>query len=611
MSEVSIPNPLSEDIKSFSRLGPTMCSLGHVLCTAILLPLALSIVAWQMAPAYDLATFNGSVRYALLRVLPLLFFSLALMIAFRRNGLAQNHFLWPRVFCEGARKGMFCIVWLVMPLRFSYEALNTFENGVWHDSLGRMFFLGELLSLSVALFFICRGINRWRDERLERQGLRRNARQRRQHRQNLFNGGPVDVSMMGLESTLVPLRQVGLLVLASLPMAPAALSVAGYHFTAVELTERGIWTALFAGLIAAVAGLVGRMLLVTQFRVKLRQLKRTESGHINEDETINIEAISSQVNRLIRVTAAVGVVIVGWHLWSEVSPTIRFLDSVVLWETKLPNGEISNTTLTKLFSALGILGITFALSRNLPGLLELTLIDRLPLDRGGRYAISFVVRYVVGLLGLLLAFHVAGFSWNSVKWMAAALSLGLGFGLQEVFANLVSGLIILIERPVRVGDFITVNGISGNVTHMQLRATRIRDLDMREHIVPNKKFITEDVMNWTLSDQISRLILNVGVAYESDTHLVQQTLLAVARQHPLVQSNPGPDVVFESFGDSTLDFQLRVIVKGRELFPKVRHELNMAIAAAFTKQNIEIAFPQREIRLRPEGLATAISKKAA
>ena len=146
---------------------------------------------------------------------------------------------------------------------------------------------------------------------------------------------------------------------------------------------------------------------------------------------------------------------------------------------------------------------------------------------------------------------------------------------------------------------------------MQLRATTIRDLDMRELIIPNKKFITDDVMNWTLTDQMARLIVKVGVAYESDTELVQDTLLAIARKHPLVLLKPKPEVVFEQFGDSTLDFDLRVIVATRDLFPKVRHELNMMINEAFREKNIEVAFPQREIRVKTEAEAIALTHKKA
>jgi potassium efflux system protein len=205
----------------------------------------------------------------------------------------------------------------------------------------------------------------------------------------------------------------------------------------------------------------------------------------------------------------------------------------------------------------------------------------------------------------MLMFRMLGFSWSTVQWLAAGLTVGLGFGLQEIFANLVSGLIILIERPVRVGDFVTVNGVSGHVTQMQLRATTIKDLDSRELIVPNKKFITEDVMNWTLSDRTTRVIIRVGIAYGSDTKKAQQVLQQVARANPLVKNIPMPEVVFAAFGESTLDFELRVMIATREVYFRVVHELNMAIDEGFRASGIEIAFPQRDIHVR--GLPEALS----
>lgn len=603
-------NPLSDNIRTFSRFGPTLSSAIHTFCNALLLPLLLSIVAWQMSPAYELMTLKGSVHHAIFVILPMLYMSMLLLHTFRSNGLAEKHFGWSKDLCQGLQSGMFCVVWLVLPLKFFVEALSTFQNGAWYDSLGRLFFAATLVAMSIALYLGCRGFNRWRDKVMEANGLSRTRAQRRQYRESLLSGGPVDVDMLSADTWKATLRRLVLLIVSLVPMVLVGLSVAGFHFTAMEMTRRAIWTALLAGMIAIVTGLVSRMLLVTQFRVQLRQLKRNDSGHIGEDESINISDISSQVNQLLRATAIVAVVVIGWHIWSEVSPTLRFLDSVTLWSTETLNkdGEVIAKLATNgshLLLAVGTLCITWVLSRNLPGLLELTLIDRLPFDKGGRYAISFVVRYLVGLFGILLACKIIGFSWNSVQWLAGALALGLGFGLQEVFANLVSGIIILIERPVRVGDFVTINGTTGHVSQMQLRATTIRDLDMRELIIPNKKFITEDVMNWTLSDQMARLIVKIGVAYESDTKLVQETLLGIARKHPLVLHKPPAEVVFEQFGDSTLDFDLRVIVPSRDHFPKVRHDLNMMINEAFREKNIEVAFPQREIRVKTEDIIDA------
>ena len=605
MNTEQFNNPLANNIRTFSRFGPTFSSAIRTFCNALLLPLLLSIVAWEMRPAYELMTLKGSVHHAIFMIVPMLFMSMLLLLTFRRDGLAEKHFGWSKQLCQGLYSGMFCVVWLVLPLKFFVEALSTFQNGAWYDSLGRLFFAATLVAMSIALYLGCRGFNRWRDKVMEVNGLSRTRSQRRQYRESLLNGGPVDVDMLSADTWKATLRRLVMLIVSLVPMVFVGLSIAGFHFTAMEMTRRAIWTALLAGMIAILTGMVSRMLLVTQFRVQLRQLKRNDSGHIGENESIDISDISSQVNQLLRATAIVAVVVVGWHIWSEVSPTLRFLDSVTLWKNDGPDGQKIATTGSHLLLAIGTLSITWVLSRNLPGLLELTLIDRLPFDKGGRYAISFVVRYLVGLLGILLACKIVGFSWNSVQWLAGALALGLGFGLQEVFANLVSGIIILIERPVRVGDFVTINGTTGHVAQMQLRATTIRDLDMRELIIPNKKFITEDVMNWTLSDQMARLIIKIGVAYESDTKLVQETLLAIARKHPLVMHKPPAEVVFEQFGDSTLDFDLRVIVPTRDHFPKVRHELNMMINEAFREKKIEIAFPQREIRVKTEDVIEA------
>ena len=220
------------------------------------------------------------------------------------------------------------------------------------------------------------------------------------------------------------------------------------------------------------------------------------------------------------------------------------------------------------------------------------------MDSGSRYAFNQLAQYILIAIGFICVASELGGSWSKVQWLVAALSVGLGFGLQEIFANLVSGIIILIERPVRVGDVVTVNGVTGTVTRMQLRATTIKDLDYRELIVPNKKFITEDVMNWTLTDRRSRLVFPVGVAYGSDTRLVERTLLEMARQCPQVLNDPEPSVVFQQFGDSTLHFELRVVIPSRDQFAEVRHELNMRIDQAFREQKIEIAFPQQDIHIK-------------
>ncbi len=564
------PNPtLLNNIQLFSRYAPTLNATGYAVLGATIVPAFVCFIIWQLSPAYQVGTLRGSVVRSLWCSIPIFFFALTLARMLRAGGAAENHFGWSPILCDGLLKTVYKLILFCIPLKLLYTALETFEGGIYYESLGRIFFVASMIFLMVGLLQTGKAIDRW------------------------LEPDNTDEHWTGF------LRKILLKVVAFCPLGLGLMAVAGFHFTAVQLSWRTVLTIVVTIGIAVSTGLVSRLLLITQFRIKLRQLNRNSEGEIEEDESIDISEITCQVNRLLRVTALVALVMISWQIWSTVLPAIGYLDQVHLWPNELADkGVKSWITLRHLLMAFAVLSITFVLSRNLPGLLEITLLDRLPLDKGGRYAISFVLRYVVGILGTLSAFQIVGFSWNSVQWLAAGLTVGLGFGLQEIFANLVSGIIILIERPVRVGDLVTVNGVTGTVTQMQLRATTIKDLDYRELIVPNKKFITEDVMNWTLTDRLSRLVFPVGIAYGSDTQLAEDTLIEVARKHPLVMHDPKPTVLFKSFGDSTLNFELRVVIPTREKFADVQHELNMAIDRAFREKNIEIAFPQQDIHVK-------------
>jgi potassium efflux system protein len=176
--------------------------------------------------------------------------------------------------------------------------------------------------------------------------------------------------------------------------------------------------------------------------------------------------------------------------------------------------------------------------------------------------------------------------------------VGIGFGLQEIVANFISGLIILFERPIRVGDAVTVGEISGTVSRIQIRATSITSWDRKELLVPNKEFIVGRLVNWTLSDQILRVDIPVGIAYGSDTEKATEVLLRVAKENPKVLDDPPPTVLFLSFGASSLDFELRAFSPDLQSFLPLRHELHMAVDRAFREAGIEIAFPQRDIHVR-------------
>ena len=561
---------LKRHIEMYSYYSPVFASVGYTFIGAIFVPAMLYFVIYQLSPAYELSELQGALHSGLSSIVLPLFFAGALSRAMVSKGLARKRLGWSDLLCRALRATLVSILYFVLPLRMVYVALETYKDGVWHDSLGRAAFLLALVAFTVGLYLTQQRLKKWFAETEEEPPWYQSFR-------SLF--------------------------LYTLPVAPITLAVMaalGYYFTAEELSSRAIWTVLSMVSIALAGGLFSRLLLIAQFGIKLRELTRNEDGQINSEESIDIGEITGQLNQLVRATALVCVVLVGWQIWGTVLPAIDYLKYVELWPG-IPSevgGIRPVISLRELLMAIGFLVLTFVLSTNLPGLLEVTLLDRMRLDRGGRYAVAFVVRYLVLVVGIFFACQLVGFSWNRVQWLAAGLTVGLGFGLQEIFANLVSGIIILIERPIRVGDVVTVSNTTGTVTKMALRATTILDHDYRELIVPNKKFITEDVMNWTLSDHKSRLVVKVGVAYGSDTALVQSTLMSVASRHPLVVREPEPRAAFCGFGNSTLDFELRVVIPTRDMFFKVTHELHMAIDEAFRQKGIEIAFPQQDLNIK-------------
>ncbi len=185
-----------------------------------------------------------------------------------------------------------------------------------------------------------------------------------------------------------------------------------------------------------------------------------------------------------------------------------------------------------------------------------------------------------------------------MQWLAAGLTVGLGFGLQEIFANFISGLIILFERPVRIGDVVTIGDVSGTVSRIHIRATTITDWDRKEYIVPNKEFVTGRLLNWTLTDQTNRVVVDVGVAYGTDTVQARSLLLSAAQDNCDVMNDPPPIATFEGFGDSALNLRLRCYLPNLDNRLSTITDLHEAIDQAFKQAGIEISFPQQDLHVR-------------
>ncbi len=590
----------SGSAKAQLSLSPTLRSAGLTLLLASQWPAVLYgygwfISRWEYSGVSGLAIGNALSHAAFL------FWIIELTgQVCRAEGLAENYFGWMPPVLNSIRSNLQWFRLISLPTLFASSFCAYYRDGAFSDSLGRIAFI--LLWGSVGALIHCL--------------LRPHAAISR------------DVSVRNLEGWLARLWNGLYLIALSLPIVLIGLAIIGFHFSAQELALRfEITLALVLGSIVA-HELVSRWILIKRRAIVLREAREAKSQA--EEASTNpaapsdavvaplarrdLNAIHEQIRILLRHATTIGFVIGLWFTWVNVLPALNILDRVELWTTNVemtelvraPDGNLTPlkidrpiaTTLRSVLMAFAILVIAFALGKNLPALLEFTILDRLPLDGGARHAATFLLRYALSVSAIVLACRSLHVTWSSVQWLAAAMTVGLGFGLQEIFANLVSGLIILFERPVRVGDIVTVGQVTGTVTAMRMRATTITDFDRRELVVPNKKFITEDVMNWTLSDRISRVVIPVGVAYGSDTALTHSTLLQVAHAHPLVLEDPEPTAMFKGFGDSTLNFDLRVFIPNRDVYTTVVHEINSAIDRAFRAADIEIAFPQRDINIR-------------
>ena len=416
-------------------------------------------------------------------------------------------------------------------------------------------------------------------------------------------------SHLGEQNDLLQWFSAAALTLA--PIALIVLVVLGYYYTALKLTNRFIdtfylfmaWSIIqqtaIRGLSVAARRLAHRRAVAR--REQLKQQEDIDATELIEDKPMALEEINEQSLRLTKVVLFVLLAGSFYWLWSDLVAVISYLDSITLWHSAsgaagsevLQPVSLRDFLLATLFAV-----IAWVLTKNLPGLLEVLVLSRMQLGQGANYTITTMLSYTITSIGVLLSLSTLGMSWDKLQWLVAALSLGIGFGLQEIFANFVSGLIILFERPVRIGDVITLGTFSGSVSKIRIRATTVTDFDRKEIIVPNKMFITTQLTNWSLSDTTTRVILRIGVAYGSNLDKTRELLLQAAKENSRVMKEPEPVVYFLNFGASTLDHEMRLYVKELGDRNPAIDEINRRIDQLFREHGIEIAFNQVDVYVK-------------
>ena len=411
-------------------------------------------------------------------------------------------------------------------------------------------------------------------------------------------------------SLLTKLKKLLAIMVILTPLVLAGLVVSGFYYTAVILTSKlldSLYLLLLYVFLSASfrrgLSVAARRLAYTRMLEK-RQAQPHESAEgqeISEEPALDIASINQQSMRLIQL-ALFGLLCAALYMvWADLISAFTYLDSIVLYEYSSGTGATSfmaPLTLWDLIMTLLIIAVVFILARNLPGLLEVLVLSRLKMGQGATYATTTLVSYVIVGGGVIIALGIMGLSWDKLQFLVAAFSLGLAFGMQEIFANFISGLIILFERPVRIGDTVTLGTLSGTVSRIKIRATTITDFDRKEIIVPNKTFITDQVINWTLHDTVSRIVQTIGLSYETDLKLARQLIMEILQKNPKVLREPESQIFFVNIGASTFNFEVRFHVKELADRLPTSDAVLTAIVEQFRENNIEMAFNQMDIYVK-------------
>jgi len=573
----------------------TVRALGSTLYLASSWPALPVLVGWRLSTSPFVSDFSRAAGFGLLIAGHIWGALNFLNYLCREHGLAQVHFRWQSATRLALNRQILWIRPLWLPLIFLIATFEATNKIVYGNSLGRLAFM---IVIGAAVVFATRMFR-------------------------IVFKQAAEIEEGTKQGLLIRLRYVWYFILIAVPGLLLILAATGYYYTALRLSWQIHNTALLIVVLVLGNNLALRWLVITQRRLAYEETVKKRKEKLEAERALRGEApsaaagpqietfeveepeisqakVTEQTRDLMQILIFFSGFVGLWLIWNDVLPAMQMLEDVRLWSYSIEVDGVRQVvpiTLTNVLLAVLIAVLTFVGARNLPGVLEITVLKYLPLDAGARYAFSTICQYLVSGIGVIVAFNYIGVNWGNLKWLVAALGVGIGFGLQEIIANFISGLIILFERPVRIGDIVTVGNIDGVVSRIRIRATTITNWDRKEYLVPNKEFITGHVLNWTLSNAINRIVINAGIAYGSDTELARELLLKTAQEHPNILEDPAPIATFEGFGDNALNLVLRCYLPNLDNRLVTITDLHTCIERAFREAGITIAFPQRDIHV--------------
>lgn len=315
-----------------------------------------------------------------------------------------------------------------------------------------------------------------------------------------------------------------------------------------------------------------------------------------------LELISNRIFKLFNTFLLFFFLYFMYLQWNDLAGVLDYLNQIYLWQsTEVVDGKTIESTLTlkDVLLAVIIIIVAILLNRNLPLLIERVVLLRSNNNtKSISYTLKLISSYVITALGIILAAGALGISWDKLQWLVAALSVGLGFGLQEIFANFVSGIIILFERQIRVGDIVTLNGLSGTVSKIRIRATTIVSFENMEVVIPNKQFITSALTNWSLSNTVTKIVFTIGIAYDADINKAKDLLRGILRRCRDINREKQPAVYVKSLDASAITIMCEVYVNEIGKRKAVFDFLSIESLRIFKENNIEVPFDQMDVTIR-------------
>ena len=407
------------------------------------------------------------------------------------------------------------------------------------------------------------------------------------------------------------------------PLTITVMLGLGYYYTVIQLLNRVAITLYICFLYLILSNTLRRELYVAEvkmlsaIRSRMQQQHEAQANAANLTatatatpemqgkqrlESFRLELVNGRAYKLFNACLLTVFIYFMYQQWNDLAGVLTYLDHIYLWESiKIVDGQTISSTLSlgDVLLAIVIVIVSVVLNHNLPLLIERLFMIRKGVEaKSTSYTIKLITSYTITTLGVIFAASALGISWDNLQWLVAALSVGLGFGLQEIFGNFVSGIIILFERQLRVGDIVTLSNLSGTVSRIRIRATTITSFDNKEVVIPNKQFITSAVTNWSLSNTVTKLEFAIGVAYDADTNKAKDILRGIIRRCRDLNRDKKPLVFIKSLDASAVTIMCEVFVNEIGKRKAVYDYLSTEALRLFRDHNIEIPFDQLDVTIR-------------